>query len=550
VAINNLLSFLKFDDWFARNRTTKDWIVVANCQKEKSKDSETKLFTFSALVSNSGECVKKLLTRADWEVESDFALPEFYTTSEDPNPRYDAHSEVSVNGMEFRPFVFWRYFHGYTPAAFELLQSFVLYHEAFWDREAKEYRRLDAAGDLHVVARLTEKGDEQIEWQIDSHHLKDYLAATSCYLVRYHGHMRWVGRDITADIGGKSKTIPQKEHMRRFELSLRTDCPTQNYKSVAWLRGKDIIEPYPRPDERHIRSLTNSESPNDSVNFIVGRQADGKDVFLAPDGGEYLMPIFFKRQVLDKYYAEPKKFQVTEWSQVACLDLWGLPIDRSDEDLIQAWLGDLGRILYKEQLHWRESNVAPKGGITERRFRQDFCAEFVDVTGQSVHDFKSVFEHVQTVSQRHYGDSLFLALSEKDRGLYEALHVPTSDEPKAFDDQVHGLAKMTVDSLNVELLKRLAGTQIDNDRIKGSISLLEAWLRLSLAAEQFTPIIRPFRTLQGIRSASAAHRKGSELEAILNKTGLTALTNPKKFEKLLVDLTLALEALVLNFPAK
>jgi hypothetical protein len=367
-------------------------------------------------------------------------------------------------------------------------------------------------------------------------------------LVRYYGHTRWVREDITESIGGKFKAIPLEGQMARFELCLRTDTPTRNYKSVAWLRGKDIIESYPRPDERHTAFFTGAK-PQDSVKFIVGRGTDGQDLVSAPDEGKFLTPVFFRRQVLEKYYAEPRKFCVTEWSQVACLDLWGIPIDRTSEDLIQVWLGDLGSIPYTEQLHWRQFNIAPRGGITERRFRQDFGAEFVDVTGEPIHDFKSSFERVQSASQQRYGAPLFLPLSEKDKGLYETLHVPTNDEPKAFDEQILALAKTTVDSLNVELLERLSGARIDNNRMKGSMDLLEVWLDRRLGTEQPRNVMRPLRGLQAIRSASVAHRKGSKLEAILNKAGLAGLTNPKKFEKLLIELTAALDVLSGTFDA-
>jgi hypothetical protein len=48
---------------------------------------------------------------------------------------------------------------------------------------------------------------------------------------------------------------------------------------------------------------------------------------------------------------------------------------------------------------------------------------------------------------------------------------------------------------------------------------------------------------KAIRSASVAHRKGSKLEVVPNKAGLAGLTNPKKFEKLLIELTAALDIL-------
>jgi hypothetical protein len=106
-----------------------------------------------------------------------------------------------------------------------------------------------------------------------------------------------------------------------------------------------------------------------------------------------------------------------------------------------------------------------------------------------------------------------------------------------------------VDSLNVELFERLSSVRIDNNRIKGSIDLLEAWLARRPRAEQSRNAVRPLRALQAIRSASAAHRKGSKLETTLSKVGLAGLTDPKKFEKLLIEVSAALAELAAVFAA-
>lgn len=62
-----------------------------------------------------------------------------------------------------------------------------------------------------------------------------------------------------------------------------------------------------------------------------------------------------------KYYRKPSRYHVGK-RYVSCLTKWGLEIDENSEGLVQAYLGDLGRIPYNEQLYWSIFNVAPQGG--------------------------------------------------------------------------------------------------------------------------------------------------------------------------------------------
>ena len=136
----------------------------------------------------------------------------------------------------------------------------------------------------------------------------------------------------------------------------------------------------------------------------------------------------------------------------------------------------------------------------------------------------------------------FLVLDEKDSHAYETLHVPLSEEEKEFDEQVQALAKVTVDSLNVELLSRASGKHIDGNEIKGSIALLGAYLiNTDLREEQVASILSAFHAVQSIRSTGSAHRKGANYRKALKQFGLDGIPNSTKAKKLLLDLTQALE---------
>jgi len=203
----------------------------------------------------------------------------------------------------------------------------------------------------------------------------------------------------------------------------------------------------------------------------------------------------------------------------------------------------LGRIPYEDQLHWRQWNVPPRGTIPERRVRSDLLAEFVSID-EPISNFQAAYERVQEAAQAMFRADLFLPLNEKDSHAYETLHVPLSEEEKEFDEQVQALAKVTVDSLNVDLLSRASGKRIDGNEIKGSIALFGAYLiGKGLPEEQLASILRAFHAVQSIRSTGSAHRKGANYTKALKQFDLDGIPNSAKAKKLLADLTQALETI-------
>ncbi len=540
------LSFLAFEDWLEkRENEAKDWIVVARSWRHETTD----LFTFSALASAAEGNLERLLARFDWDVRVDFGEPHFYTRGGE-KASYDPGTSTEINGIEFRPFVINRDFHGYVPGAFELVQNFILYHEAFFVPEVGEYRSIDDDGDIQPIVRIKQERDNRLVLVV-VHQLKDYLAANRSYLVRYHDHRRSAVEDISGQIGGEFASHSLGDNSSRFELWLRTDVPWKEYKSSSRLLGKDVLFPYPEPNKRRTWFAT-GEREGKFSSFVIGRDEQGKDIestcdehklsnyFVDRGTPHFLTPVFFNREVLVKYYQEPRRYRVSN-SGVRCLDLWSLPIDITEEELVQVWLGDLGCIPYKEQLHWRRFNVTPRGTITRHRWLRDFMAEFAEPTDDPIHYLHVAFEEVQREAKARCAAELFQGLHEKDRHAYETLHLPLTEEWKEFDEEVQALTKVTVDSLNVDFLSRESGQKIDGSLIKGSIDLLEVWLaKIGVPQDIRAQITQGLRAVQTIRSCAAAHRKGSEFERALQRLQLNNLSNRAKVRKLVTDLSRAL----------
>ena len=524
------LSFLRFEDWLARKESAaRDWMVVARFQR----DGATDLFTFSALASAAEGNLEKVMATHEWEIGLDtFARPFHYTGDSDGSPYYGPSLRTEVGSIEFFPFVIDRDFQGYRPRSVELVQHFILYYNAFFIAEKQEYHCIDVSGKVQPVARLRQEQNSLIVW-VDAHRLKDYLTAIRCFLVRYHDHDRRVRESESGRLVAETESEILHDESSHFLLTLATG---RDQEIRSRLHGKDIVLPYRNAD---------AEEEERFIHFVIGRDEQGKEIEVTCDESElspggFLIPVFFQRKVLDKYYQEPSRYKVSD-TDVRCLYLWYIPISATEEDLVQVWLGDLGRIPYEDQLHWRQWNVPPRGTIPERRIRSDLLAEFVSID-EPISNFQAAYERVQEAAQAMFHAYLFLPLNEKDSHAYETLHVPLSEEEKELDEQVQALAKVTVDSLNVDLLSRASGKHIDGNEIKGSIALFGAYLiTKGLPEEQLASILRAFYAVQSIRSTGSAHRKGANYTKALKQFGLDGIPNSAKAKKLLADLTQALE---------
>ena len=532
-----------------------DWVVVGRAWEE----SDTDLFTFSALAAPGRKAgdLRQVVADFEWDVRLDFGHPSFYARGGRRRVFFSQGDKATSDGVVFKPFILYRSWHGYVPRTFELMQNFVLYHEAFYSQAESAYKRIDDDGVIHTVARIIRSGDN-IRVDVDRHHLRDYLAAHRSYLVRFHDHRRQSRVDIDELLTDKFQSDTLRGDDYCFSLWLRTDMPFRDQKSSSRLFGKDVVAPYAKPDDRHT-SWAFEYPERKYANFVIGREQDGRLIESTCDEGQLsnyyrdwgtphaLTPVFFRREVLVKYYNEPSKYRIDS-SYVGCLDLWGMPIDVTDEELVQVWLCDLGRLPYSEQLHWREFNVEPRGTISRHRFRRDFLAQWADPEDDPVHDLRRAYENLRKVSLADEGAYLLLPLNEEDAHAYQTLRLPLTEEWREFDEIMQALAKVLVDSLNVGLLEKLTGLSIDGKKVRGSIDLLDHHLRNRRVEKAYRDqAIQSLRSLQTLRSTGVAHRKGEEFNRALSRLGLSGLTKRRAVAKLMTGLTRALQIISQSF---
>jgi len=389
----------------------------------------------------------------------------------------------------------------------------------------------DNNGETLLLARIIKKENEY-GILLNPHYLKDYLAARNCYLICFYDRVIYSEADIEQFFGKKKHEIILRDLLSFYKIIFDANhCFHKSFKCFSLLIGKDIIEPYAQPDKRHFTWFERDD--REYAEFIYGRDEKGNELFRTCDQekdrvGEFLTPIFFKREVLLKYYNEMSKYNVDS-NKVKCLNIWILTIDITDEELVHVWLGDLGRIPYEEQLHWKQYNVVPRGTITEHRYRRDLMGEWADPVDDSIFFFWRAFDELQEISKRNLEDYLFMKLKKDDEYNLQIFRLPLTEDLREFDEQIQALEKITNDSINVALLKGITTKGINGNEVKGPIDLLRIFLQKRCKQDDIETIILAFHQLQNIRSTSSAHRKGKGYFRALKQYNLKNLSNRKKF---------------------
>lgn len=442
---------------------------------------------------------------------------------------------VLVGEEDVVPLVFDRYFSGPFPNVVELAEDFRLFWDLYEDREKRAFLTIDELGNVVVVA----------EWQGTD------LVVRKQYLRRYQA-----ARQLTLALqlvidqrGGK-----ELEHLVDVSCDVAEDQVIFAYRGgeipisgeqpyFTRLIGKRVISP-PAPEYSDVWPY---EKPKEFETFIIATDENGDPVthtcdpktlsnYFGANPGEphYLTPVFFDRKVLDKYYADSDRYRVED-GYLREASTWGLRMDNALEDRVAAFLGDLGSdIPYREQQYWKSYNVPPSGPMSETAIRRSFLGQFVD-SQRVEHRFVDAHNRLAELWEDRFGWPLYKELHEGDAYVVHSIHVPTNPSFGQFDNEITPLAKLVVDSLNEDQIVKATAAPAKGE--KGIAKLKRLLDEQGISDTVCTELAR----VQGARSRSAAHRKGSDFDLAALLDGSTDL--PSLFNDLLERLIAAFTGL-------
>jgi hypothetical protein len=414
------------------------------------------------------------------------------------------------NGSDdgYEPLMLEREFGGVKPSCLEIAEEFRLYHNLYFDLANGKYIKVMDDGTEHDVVRVTPD-----KVSIRTTEIRQFLAIKEMRLALLFDLHREFPEKL--DVLGCNEEFNAKQGQDfRYRYTIRDSDFGKGPFVRIW--GKRVIQGFQR-DECGIWPFTERDE-EDVVfpDFIIGVDKNGKNILAPcdPHGGQYLTPVYFRSEVLNRYYDAPTKYSVED-GYLRCGTLWGIEIHNDEPDYVTAFLGDLGRDLPEsERPYWRSFNIPPAGTMSETAFRRSILAEFTDPTRPDL-VFKQAFPDFQTFWEKKHGWPLFRPLSDEDSHCFTSLRIPATPEQGEFDRQIMHLTKILIDSLNeAQIAKEIACAPGD----KG-ITKLEQYLKPKNLPDCETHI-RFLRDLQSLRSEGAAHRKGDNYEKTAKKLGL------------------------------
>lgn len=433
----------------------------------------------------------------------------------------------------FRPLLIRRTFDGAWPGYVEFCEEFRHYHNLADDREKSVLLDFDSSGYRIEVAKI---GRDRVEVQMP--YMLRFLAAVQLCLVVYFVVDRFSLLPLES-IPEDSRELSHADKRSSYFRWVANCRSRSEYRTFSRLLGKVIVPPPSRKLCGKWPFVERTSKPKASFTIEVGPDGSPREYTSDPDklanffganagAPYYVTPVYFRKEALSKYYADPERFCVSD-SSLSCLNLWSLRLDNNSPNHVVVFLGDLGRDLpYAEQLHWKQFNVPPEGGLSDTYYRRMILGQWAQPQAVDL-VFRDLYKRLNTRWSDAVGWPLFLDLATGDEYLLTTVRVPLTDSQAELDQQVLSLAKLLVDSLNEEAL--VAHTDTRQEGEKG-ISKLERYLRARTFPNTDTTC-QFLRDLQALRSSGVGHRKGRNYNAALANLKVVGKRGPAIMDALL-----------------
>lgn len=511
----------EIEHWFREKHGYERWTILY----QTGSMAVTGIGLYSCLIPV--EKREDVLREPGWDLTIGSGGPGFSQERHGDESITTYHRLSDSDGIE--PLVLVRTFHHGRPSYAEISEELRLLFNLYEDRQSGSFYEARDDGDEIEVIR-TDRDHVEIRTSL----LRRYLAARQMVLVLQ------IDSDVWLELS-ESQLVPQLPAERELStedvrVHFYSDL-IDTHRPFSRLLGKKIMLPPARAE----CGIWPFEAPKQYLDFILGEDERGHPVehtcnpdLLAnyfgknPDAPHYLTPMFFQREVLRKYYENSNRYKVED-GRIWCDGLWVLRVDNNHAEHVVVFLGDLGRdIPTSEQRHWRHYNIPPEERtLSETAFRRSFLGEFADADLPE-HQFKNAYSQANEAWQIAFGWPLYKELHPDDQHVLSSLRLPLSNSANEFDSQVLNLAKLIIDSLNEEHIS--ASLVAPAPKGEKGIAKFE---RL-LTDRQYPNVSRDMallRTIQGVRSRGAAHRKSGDYD--LTQAGLNPKDLHESFKQLL-----------------
>lgn len=530
--------------------------------------SMNKKFIESGWITVSAECLHSALV-------SDEKLSEALSRYEwDLSKGSNGVSEIWSDGK-------WSFCHD----GINVLEPFVLYRSANYDIDnyvelSQDFRVLLNMHDRYVSPTEhcfvvdNENGDWEKVAEIKGETirikltiLRKYLALRRMNLLLFFDEMRFSQQSFQEL--GLTPIMNQivKDDDYIYNYSSLVNCHADGNKSGGWIMGKCVLryrekdynrDSFDQDDRQYAEFIYDYDDEGEPMSHSCKKKTLSNYFVANGDNPLEMTPIFFKKEVLDKYYSNPNKYTVSDGA-VGCEGSWSLHIDNDHRNYVIVPLVYLGNLDYSEQLYWKGYNVSPERemGFSKTAYTRWIEGKFCNPMFPDL-QFKYRFKQFNKKWEKQFGWPLFLPLIDEDEHRYKTLHCLTTENNHSdFDEQILSITKLVVDSLNQKCLQ----TEIDDSNTEVESILKERKIssssELKAGIDKFqafifskgmkNPDVVDFlRKVQSLRSNSVAHRKSNkrkDLAKLYEYFKLDELSEQQVLEDIFVKMIMTLDTL-------
>lgn len=461
-------------------------------------------------------------------------------------PPVDSFGCEALKGGE--QLVFRRKFDGVDKGAprTELSQPLVQALDLYWMDEEKAFCRLNADGDVAPIIRVrdlnTHSGNVgDVLVTIDAEQLHRYMAVTEMALV-----MKF---DFTRFRPGSFFGFHKQVHSDVSENDLFYHSGVQDNGSYA--NGVLIVRPVLTKDM--LIATANQSWSDDGKQYAIFKAQDWKnnrlaEISCAPsalasyfekdsDLPYQVTPAFFRPDVLQKYKANPEKYRL-EHRSISARGGWYLKsYDVNKAGQVHAYLYDLAKLPYTEQLYWLSFNEWPKASISHRAFETDIKGDFSSQPDPLL-DLKYEISKLDNVPPDWW--------HPRDEGLAATVHYPLTASPEEWSNAILALDQLVIEGFVTKTLRaHLSATGATVDKQWQSLKLLSELLPTKgLDVDETTAIMDPLRQLHHLRSKVKGHAAPKEKAELIKQAKVEHGSLTVHFRALVSNLQIAFDRIV------
>lgn len=483
----------------------KPWTILIDTWRTDADDGAR----YSALAPV--EYRERALSWADWDLDIGHGVPGFKKCN------HSAEYMRNCDG-DIEPIVLRQEFHGIVPDSLLISQELVLLMELWRDPDSGNYYEIKDDGSREESIRFTE-GRVEIRTPL----LRRYQAARQLDLLLFTDSTVSIVTDEPLSSFSDLEIPESVSGNDRVRCSRKIVESNDSWKKeiISFLDVKKILPPPPR--KKCGLWPWNKDDSEKWGEFIIGEDGDGEQVRYTcepgklaergdnPDAPSCYTPVFFKPEVLKKYYDDTNLYTVTS-GHLSCGQKWGVEIHTDETDRVMVYLGDIGRFIPKtHHPHWRSYNIPPTRRMSMAAAQRDFFNIPAEADNPE-HQFKNAYDDLQSVWRAAWGWSLHRPLEGDDAGIIKRLRIPVNDTPAEFEAQILNLTRLLIDSLNEKEMDNQL-TRVEGER---GIAKLKRFFEKAgyVHGERDTDFLKK---LQKLRSKNAAHVSGVNGKKYLEK---------------------------------